>query len=207
MKWHHTIRIGLLVSVLSVTAACAAPSASVQPTAVPTTVAAAVATAIQPAAATVPAATEAATAAPAEATPAAVATQPTVAPAAANTKLNLNSASGDDYLAAIPSFSNRMVREFLEYRPYASILQFRQEIGKYVDDAQVAEYEKYVYVPVDVNQSDAATLMQIPGIDQALAATLIAARPYASNDAFLAKLGESLSAAQAAVAATYLAAQ
>jgi len=60
-------------------------------------------------------------------------------------------------------FGNRMVREFLEYRPYISIQQFRREIGKYVEEAQVAEYEQYVYVPVNVNESDAATLQQLPG--------------------------------------------
>ena len=58
--------------------------------------------------------------------------------APAMTKLNLNTSSGDDYLKTIPNFSNRMVREFLEYRPYVSIQQFRKEIGKYVGQEQVA---------------------------------------------------------------------
>ena len=52
----------------------------------------------------------------------------TVAPAATLTaqaaKLNLNTASGDEFLAGVPNMGSRMVREFLEYRPYASILQF-----------------------------------------------------------------------------------
>lgn len=105
------------------------------------------------------------------------------------TLFNMNTASGDDFLT-IPNMSNRMVREFMEYRPYISIAQFRREIGKYVDQTQVAEYELSIYVPVDVNESDAATLMQIPGLDEAVAAALIAARPYADHDAFLTTLGE-----------------
>jgi radical SAM superfamily enzyme with C-terminal helix-hairpin-helix motif len=121
-----------------------------------------------------------------------------------NSKLNLNAASSDDFLAAIPNFSSRMVREFLEYRPYISIQQFRQEIGKYVDEAQVAEYELYVFVPVSVDDSDAATLMQIPGLDEAAAAALIAARPFGSNEAFLAKLAEIAPGVDPAVAAAYL---
>jgi predicted DNA-binding helix-hairpin-helix protein len=84
-----------------------------------------------------------------------------------------------------------MLREFKEYRPYTTILQFRQEIGKYVDEATVAEFEKYVFVPIDINNADAATLMQT-GIDQAAADAIIAARPFADKAAFLAKLGESL---------------
>ena len=65
----------------------------------------------------------------------------------------------------------------------------------------MTEYQKYVYVPISVNKSDAATLQQIPGLDADAAAALIAARPYASNDAFLAKLTSYVSPAEAAAAA------
>jgi radical SAM superfamily enzyme with C-terminal helix-hairpin-helix motif len=118
------------------------------------------------------------------------------------TKVNLNTASGDDFLAAIPGLGNRMVREFMEYRPYISIQQFRQEIGKYVDDAQVAEYEKYVYVPIAINDSDAETLQQIPGLTADEAASLLAARPFASTDAFLTKLSEYLTSDEWEIATT-----
>lgn len=123
---------------------------------------------------------------------------------AAMVKLNLNTATQDQLLATIPNFGNRMVREFFEYRPYVSIQQFRREIGKYVDDSQVATYEQYVYVPINVNESDAETLKQLPGVDDATAAALIAARPYDSIDVFLAKLAESASAEELASAAAYL---
>ena len=103
-------------------------------------------------------------------------------------KLNLNEVTEADLMATIPGFSSRMVREFMEYRPYASIQQFRREIGKYVDTAQVAEYEKYVYVPVDANASDAETLQQLPGVDATVASTLIAGRPYATSQDFVGTL-------------------
>ncbi len=119
-------------------------------------------------------------------------------------KLNLNTVTGDELLATIPDFGNRMVREFQEYRPYLSIQQFRKEIGKYVDDAQVAEYEKYVYVPIAINDSDSATLQQIPGLDATEAATLIAGRPFASSAAFLTQLSGFISATELETAKTYL---
>lgn len=75
----------------------------------------------------------------------------------------------------------------------------------YVGDAVVAEYEKYVYVPVDVNESDAATLQQLPGVDATIADQLIAGRPYASPETFLAQLATLVTAAQAAEAPGYLA--
>ena len=119
------------------------------------------------------------------------------------TKINLNTATPDQILT-IPNTGNRMVREFQEYRPYTSITQFRREIGKYVDDAQVAEYEKYVYVPVDVNQADAATLQQIPGVTADIAGQLIAARPYGTNQNFLAKLVTLVSPEAVTLAENYL---
>jgi DNA uptake protein ComE-like DNA-binding protein len=132
--------------------------------------------------------------------------QPTEAPAVSPViKLNLNTATGDEFLAGVPGMSNRMVREFMEYRPYVSIQQFRREIGKYVDQTQVAEYEKYVFVPIDINNSDAATLQQITGLDAAEAESLIAKRPFASHEAFLAELAQLVSEIELAQAASYLA--
>ena len=119
-------------------------------------------------------------------------------------KLDVNRATGDEFLATIPDLGNRMVREFQEYRPYISIQQFRKEIGKYVDDAQVAAYEEYLFVPVDVNESDAATLAQLPGVDEPLAQELMAARPYADNGAFLAALATHVTPDEAAAATAYL---
>ncbi|MGA7732052.1 MAG: hypothetical protein WCD37_12370 [Chloroflexia bacterium] len=136
-------------------------------------------------------------------TPNPVTPESTTQPAACD-MLNLNTATEAELMATIPGFSARMVREFLEYRPYVSIRQFRQEIGKYVDENQIAEYEKYVYVPVQANDSDAETLKQIPGVDDAVAAKLVAGRPYASSEAFLDALAEQVTGEQLAEAACYL---
>lgn len=129
--------------------------------------------------------------------------EPSGVTAAVFTKLNLNTATPQEILT-VPNTGNRMVREFQEYRPYTSIQQFRREIGKYVDAATIAEYEKYVYVPVDVNQADAETLQQIPGVTADIAGQLIAGRPYGTNQNFLAKLVSLVSAEQAAAAQNYL---
>lgn len=120
------------------------------------------------------------------------------------TRVNLNSATADEFLAAVPGLGNRMVREFQEYRPYISIQQFRQEIGKYVDDAQVATYENYVYVPISINDSDSETLQQIPGLDPTEAESLITGRPYATSDDFLSRLSTYVSADELEIAKTYL---
>lgn len=198
---------GFLLAGSLILSACGGTAQSSAPTA-----AAAASTAEATIEATTAVATDAATEAVTEsaaATAAESSTETNTAAADAPTvqKLNLNTVTGDELLATIPNFGSRMVREFGEYRPYVSIQQFRKEIGKYVDEAQVAEYEKYVYVPVNVNEADEATLQQIPGVDAAAAAALVAARPYADNQAFLTKLAEVAPQSDAATAAAYLEAQ
>ena len=123
---------------------------------------------------------------------------------ASSKKVNLNRGSADEFLAAIPGLGNRMVREFQEYRPYISIQQFRQEIGKYVDEAQVTAFEQYVYVPIAINDADAETLQQIPGLDATEAESLIAGRPYVTVDDFLSTLSTYISADELETAKTYL---
>jgi DNA uptake protein ComE-like DNA-binding protein len=59
--------------------------------------------------------------------------------------VKLNTASDADILL-IPRLGKRMLGEFKEYRPYKAIEQFRREIGKYVDDAELARLERYVTV-------------------------------------------------------------
>jgi len=59
--------------------------------------------------------------------------------------IDLNSAKGEEILL-IPGVGPRMRHEFEEYRPYKNIEQFRREIGKYVDKAEVARLEQYVTI-------------------------------------------------------------
>jgi len=57
--------------------------------------------------------------------------------------INLNTASAED-IALIPGMTDRMIHEFEEYRPYEDMAEFDREIGKYVDEAEVARLRQYV---------------------------------------------------------------
>jgi DNA uptake protein ComE-like DNA-binding protein len=57
--------------------------------------------------------------------------------------LNPNTASDADFLT-IPGVGNRMVHEFKEYRPWKSQQQFEKEIGKYVNQREVARLWRYM---------------------------------------------------------------
>ena len=189
----------LFITILSLASAC---SASPAPSEAPA----------QPEAATVaPAEENTAVEEPAVEEPAAEvdSTQPSneeTTPVQTQAKLNLNEATREEFLT-LPDVGNRMVREFLEYRPYISIQQFRREIGKYVDEAQVAAYEESLFVPIRVNDSDEATLQQLPGVDESVSSLLVEGRPYADSAAFLDELSNYVSEEQLALARSYLAAE
>ncbi len=57
--------------------------------------------------------------------------------------VNLNTATREE-IQLIPGMTSRMVGEFLEYRPYENMDEFDREIGKYVDEAEVARFRRYV---------------------------------------------------------------
>jgi len=59
--------------------------------------------------------------------------------------LDLNAATGEE-IQLIPRVGDRMEHEFEEYRPYTDMAQFRREMGKYVDDAEVERLASYVSI-------------------------------------------------------------
>ncbi|MCY4488917.1 MAG: helix-hairpin-helix domain-containing protein [Deltaproteobacteria bacterium] len=117
--------------------------------------------------------------------------------------INLNTASVAS-IRMVPGVGRRMTWEFQEYRPYRGIAEFRREIGKYVDDAEVARLEQYVFVPMDANKAGDAALMTIPGLTDALLKALKQARPFADIDDFRAKIGKHASEPEASRLARYV---
>ncbi len=103
--------------------------------------------------------------------------------------INLNSAS-DDEILLIPGMSNRMAHEFEEYRPYTSLEQFRREIGKYVDEDEVARLEQYVFVPLDLNSASEDAFATIPGASNRMVHEFLEYRPYGDMEQFRREIGK-----------------
>ena len=80
----------------------------------------------------------------------------------------------------IPGMSDRMVHEFEEYRPYTSMEQFRREIGKYVDEDEVARLEQYVFSPMNLNDASSEDFATIPGMTRRMVREFEEYRPYTS---------------------------
>lgn len=104
-------------------------------------------------------------------------------------QINLNSA-GDDEILMIPGVGNRMLREFKEYRPYRSLAQFRKEIGKYVDQKEVARLEQYVFVPINLNSAADEDILAIPGVGKRMLREFKEYRPYANIEQFRKEIGK-----------------
>ena len=106
--------------------------------------------------------------------------------------INLNSASREEIML-IPGMGNRMLREFLEYRPYAALAVFHREIDKYVDDTELARLEQYVFVPLDLNKASDADLMTIPGLGNRMLREFKEYRPYDGIERFRREIGKYVS--------------
>jgi DNA uptake protein ComE-like DNA-binding protein len=104
-------------------------------------------------------------------------------------QIDLNSASEEEIML-IPGMTERMVHEFEEYRPYTSLTQFRREIGKYVDEEEVARLEQYVVVPMNLNTASADDFMTIPGMTERMVHEFEEYRPYESMQQFRREIGK-----------------
>jgi DNA uptake protein ComE-like DNA-binding protein len=104
-------------------------------------------------------------------------------------QLNLNSASEEEILL-IPGLGKRMLHEFQEYRPYKTIAQFRKEIGKYVDQKEVARLEQYVFVPIPLNSASDDDILTIPGLGKRMLREFKEYRPYKNIEQFRKEIGK-----------------
>ena len=104
-------------------------------------------------------------------------------------QINLNTSSREE-LMLIPGLSSRMAHEFEEYRPYTSLEQFRREIGKYVDEDEVARLEQYVFIPLGLNSASSSDLMTIPGMSSRLVHEFEEYRPFTSMEQFRREIGK-----------------
>ena len=103
--------------------------------------------------------------------------------------MNLNTASQAEILL-IPGVGNRMLHEFEEYRPYVALPQFQREMGKYVDDAEVARLSGYVFVPIDLNSASDRDILSIPGVGSRMEHEFKEYRPYQNMAQFRREIGK-----------------
>ena len=103
--------------------------------------------------------------------------------------IDLNDATSEE-IGLIPGVGRRMTHEFEEYRPYTALAQFHREIGKYVDDDEVARLAQYVYVRIDLNTASDEDILTIPGVGRRMRHEFEEYRPYEAMSQFRREIGK-----------------
>ena len=103
--------------------------------------------------------------------------------------IDLNDVTNEEILL-IPGVGNRMLHEFEEDRPYIALLQFHREIGKYVDDEELARLAQYVYVRIDLNSASQEEILSIPGVGPRMQHEFEEYRPYTAMAQFSREIGK-----------------
>lgn len=111
--------------------------------------------------------------------------------------VNLNTATDAEF-NLIPGMGPKMLKEFNEYRPYASLAAWRKAIGKYVDAAEVARFEQYVFVPVELNSATDADILSIPGAGRRMVREFKEYRPWKNEAQFQKEIGKYVDAKEVA---------
>ncbi len=112
-------------------------------------------------------------------------------------EVNLNTATDAEF-NLIPGMGPKMLKEFNEYRPYASLAVWRKEIGKYVDAAEVARFEQYVFVPVELNTATDEDILSIPGAGRRMVREFKEYRPWKNEAQFQKEIGKYVDAKEVA---------
>ena len=103
--------------------------------------------------------------------------------------LNIND-TAEDTFKLIPGVGDRMAHEFEEYKPYVNLNQFRKEIGKYVDEQEVARLEQYIFVPVELNTAQEEDIKNLPGVGAKMTHEFLEYRPYENMAQFNKEIGK-----------------
>jgi len=107
--------------------------------------------------------------------------------------VNLNLSPREEIML-IPRAGRRMAHEFDEYKPYnGGYAQFRREIGKYVNEQEVAHLEQYTFIPMDLNTASDSALLTIPNLGPRMLREFKEYRPYKNIEQFRREIGKYVS--------------
>jgi DNA uptake protein ComE-like DNA-binding protein len=103
--------------------------------------------------------------------------------------INLNTATREEILL-VPGAGNRMAREFAEYRPWKTWVQFDKEIGKYVGQEATDKLKQYCFIPVNLNTATDEDILSIPGAGNRMVREFKEYRPWKSKVQFDKEIGK-----------------
>jgi DNA uptake protein ComE-like DNA-binding protein len=117
--------------------------------------------------------------------------------------VNLNTATAEEIML-IPGAGKRMAHEFEEYRPWRNYAQFQKEIGKYVNQDEVARLGQYTFIPININTASDADIQTIPGVGVRMLHEFKEYRPWKSIEHFNKEIGKYVDAKEVRRLARYV---
>jgi DNA uptake protein ComE-like DNA-binding protein len=117
--------------------------------------------------------------------------------------VNLNTGTAEEIML-IPGAGKRMAHEFEEYRPWRNWAQFQKEIGKYVNQDEVARLAQYAFIPVNINTASDADIQTIPGVGARMLHEFKEYRPWKSIEQFHKEIGKYVDAKEVRRLARYV---
>jgi len=111
--------------------------------------------------------------------------------------VNLNTGTREEILL-IPGAGNRMAREFAEYRPWKTWVQFDKEISKYVGQPETDRLKQYVFIPVNLNTATDDDIISIPGAGARMVREFKEYRPWKTKEQFDKEIGKYVGAKETA---------
>jgi DNA uptake protein ComE-like DNA-binding protein len=117
--------------------------------------------------------------------------------------VNLNTATPEEIML-IPGAGKRMAHEFEEYRPWRNYAQFQKEIGKYVNQDEVARLGQYTFIPININTASDADIQTIPGVGPRMLHEFKEYRPWKSIEHFNKEIGKYVDATEVRRLARYV---
>jgi len=103
--------------------------------------------------------------------------------------VNLNTGTAQEIML-IPGAGKRMAHEFEEYRPWRNWAHFQKEIGKYVNQDEVARLAQYTFIPININTASDADIQTIPGMGARMLHEFKEYRPWKSIEHFNKEIGK-----------------
>ena len=98
--------------------------------------------------------------------------------------------SRDEEMQLIPGAGSRLARELRDERPYKTLAQFRNEIGKSADPKEAARLEQYIFVPINLKSASDDDILSVPGASKRMVREFKEYRPWTTFEQFRKEIGK-----------------
>jgi DNA uptake protein ComE-like DNA-binding protein len=112
-------------------------------------------------------------------------------------QVNVNAAP-DEELQLVPGMTAATMAAIRQGRPFTTLVQFRNAVGRAIGEPAVAALDPFVFVPINLNTASDADIMSIPRMGQRMLREFKEYRPYKALAQFRREIGKYVDAREVA---------